>query len=393
MAGVLPIEPGFSKFVAMPHVSGNTPTVRATQPTPFGSITVSAVRDNHRGTVSIEVDAARPGFVGLRLADEATGCLLDLTTIMATLAGTKVVTPLLVDASTVALALVHSAMRKSHVYVEVPNGHSTIGASFDSACAPMMVAADAAVNAARATTTMGLPTINGSTSMTTSMGLPTIPPFPAASYPASWTVDTATGGDWIGKYGGAGYCLFGFDDSLPGKNLTKLPRWVKRLYAGSKANNEKGVKSKYVGTDLSKHAYLVDPRAEHKGSRSLGWASNSGNYFGADGSQGTVLNINVTKGKRYKISLYMVSGVQPKSASAGGAACPNKGMVSSPCTATKQAIRVMDLATLNPIAPEPELKEFAGGLYWSLTYDRGVRLRVMPIDGDSGFSAIFFDEA
>ena len=103
----------------------------------------------------------------------------------------------------------------------------------------------------------------------------------------------------------------------------------------------------------------------------------------------------------------MVSGVRPNGTDgdkAGAAArarahapppqqCPTEGMVSSPCTATKQAIRVMDLETLNPIAPEPELKDFAGGLYWSLTYDRGVRLRVMPIDGDSGFSAIFFDEA
>jgi hypothetical protein len=48
--------------------------------------------------------------------------------------------------------------------------------------------------------------------------------------------------------------------------------------------------------------------------------------------------------------------------------------------------------TLNPIAPEPLLQSFPGGLYWTLTYDRSVRLRVMPIDGDSGFSAVFFDE-
>ena len=53
----------------------------------------------------------------------------------------------------------------------------------------------------------------------------------------------------------------------------------------------------------------------------------------------------------------------------------------------------MDLAPLNPIAPEPLLQAFPGGLYWTLTYDRGVRLRVMPIDGDSGFSAVFFDAA
>lgn len=53
----------------------------------------------------------------------------------------------------------------------------------------------------------------------------------------------------------------------------------------------------------------------------------------------------------------------------------------------------MDLATLNPIAPEPLLEPGSNGLYWTLTYDRGVRLRVMPIDGDSGFCAIFFDDA
>jgi hypothetical protein len=36
-------------------------------------------------------------------------------------------------------------------------------------------------------------------------------------------------------------------------------------------------------------------------------------------------------------------------------------------SATKQAIRVMDLHTLNPIAPEPGLKNMEAGLYWSLT--------------------------
>ena len=86
------------------------------------------------------------------------------------------------------------------------------------------------------------------------------------------------------------------------------------------------------------------------GSRGLGWTSNTGNYFGADGSQGTVLNINTTAGKRYKLSLYMVSGIQPGSQPDGGGAvaqdsppapapppCPTSGMVSSPCSATKQA--------------------------------------------------------
>eukprot|EP01043_Picozoa_sp_COSAG02_P057427 COSAG02_NODE_6970_length_3258_cov_2.502691_5_plen_93_part_00 len=90
----------------------------------------------------------------------------------------------------------------------------------------------------------------------------------------------------------------------------------------------------------------------------------------------------------------MLSGVQPNisSSTATPHSCPTSGMVTSPCTATKQAIRVMDLETLNPIAQEPLLQPGSKGLYWTLSYDRGVRLRVMPIDGDSGFCAIFFDD-
>ena len=102
-------------------------------------------------------------------------------------------------------------------------------------------------------------------------------------------------------------------------------------------------------------AFLSDPRPAHKGERSLGWTSNTGNYFGADGSQGTVLNVNTTAGTRYRLSLYLVSGIQPNASTE--AACPTVGMVSSPCSATKEAIRVMDLETLNPIAPEPLLED------------------------------------
>ena len=110
----------------------------------------------------------------------------------------------------------------------------------------------------------------------------------------------------------------------------------------------------------------------------LGFVTSSGNYFGADGTQGTVLDVNVTDGKPYTLTLYYVGGARP----AG----------SPTLSSTKQAIRVMDLHTLDPVAPEPLISDPAGaGVYWSLTYDRGVRLRHMPIDGDAGYSAVFFD--
>ena len=138
--------------------------------------------------------------------------------------------------------------------------------------------------------------------------------------------------------------------------------------------------------------FLTDPR-DNRQSRALGWASISGDYFGADGSQGTVINVNVTQGTRYRLTLYMVSGVNTSDTHPGTPThCPSTGMVDSPCSATKQAVRVMDLETLNPVAPEPLLADAPNGLYWTLTYDRGVRLRIMPIDGDSGCSAVFFDK-
>ena len=47
---------------------------------------------------------------------------------------------------------------------------------------------------------------------------------------------------------------------------------------------------------------------------------------------------------------------------------------------------------LDPVAPEPLISDtLGGGVYWSLRYNRGVRLRVMPIDSDAGWSALFFD--
>ena len=89
-------------------------------------------------------------------------------------------------------------------------------------------------------------------------GLPTIPPFDAPTYPASWVIDKTTGGDWQGRYGKDGYTLFGFDQ---GQDLTKLDAsWVHGVYGGKRANNEAGIKSKFVGSDKANKAFLTDPR-------------------------------------------------------------------------------------------------------------------------------------
>jgi hypothetical protein len=51
----------------------------------------------------------------------------------------------------------------------------------------------------------------------------------------------------------------------------------------------------------------------------------------------------------------------------------------------------MDLDSLNVISPDPKLDDMEQGVYWVMRYDRGVRLRVMPLSNDAGFSAVFID--
>ena len=63
--------------------------------------------------------------------------------------------------------------------------------------------------------------------------------------------------------------------------------------------------------------------------------------------------------------------------------------------ATAQAIRVMELSTLNVVSPEAHFTEdeLAGGAYYVLETDRSLRLRVMSQRGLNTVSAVFVDEA
>ena len=167
--------------------------------------------------------------------------------------------------------------------------------------------------------------------------------------------------------GKEGYQLFGFHSN--GSDAVSLPDWVVSVEA--KRGRAQACPSQFVGSASGNSSYLSPPSGT--GLPSLGFVT-----AGADGSQGTLLDVNVTSGTPYKLALYMVSSVKPQA--------------SSTWSATRQAIRVMDLASLNPIAPDGYMEHFEGGLYWVLQYNRGVRLRVMPIDSDAGFSAVFFDK-
>ena len=44
-------------------------------------------------------------------------------------------------------------------------------------------------------------------------------------------LDTKTSGDWVGKYGSAGYYIFNASTDGGASDLTKLPRWAKNVWA------------------------------------------------------------------------------------------------------------------------------------------------------------------
>lgn len=108
---------------------------------------------------------------------------------------------------------------------------------------------------------------------------------------------------------------------------------------------------------------LQDPR--RTGERALGKVVDGG------GSQGLVLDVDLKVGERVVLSVYLVG------------ASPDVRLV----------IRVMDLTTLNPIARSPLIDDFAGGVYFRLACDGGVRLRIMGVGtaGEHAASAIFVD--
>jgi hypothetical protein len=350
MAGLKALAPGYARFAALPHVSGANPTVRATVATPHGAIAVDAACDTGAATVTVATRAPVAGVVGLRIRDEATGCALDLSSAM--LDGVAVATLTRASAG-IAEGALHPIVAAEHAFVRVGQGVHTVAAAFSAECAAAIAAqaVDAAPSIGAAAAALAAADGN----------LPSAPPFAPATYPASWTLDNATRGQWRGAYGGAGYELLGFN--ADSSSVTKLPSWVSAvsLWRGNRAH--------FVGRDARNASFLVDPRG---GDAALGFVSD-----GADGSQGTVVDIVTTPGVKYRISLYMVSDVRPVGARTS--------------SFTKQAIRTMDLATLDPIAPGALIPAARGGVYWTLAYDRSVRIRMMPIDSDAGCSAIFFD--
>ncbi len=376
-AGVQPVAPGFAEYAAMPLVSPLNPAVRATVPTPHGAIEVEAVHNTTANTVVVRVAASVAGYVGMRHSLNGVG--RDHNERCRALPGTiRVDGARAAAVAAPALARVHPVAGAAFTFVRVPAGRHVVTALLEASCS------ESSLSAVATTASTSSPTsdrIGGGPP-----GFPVAPPYASPVYPASWTTSPpagAGGGDWVGRFGKVGYLLFAYDPST-GADVRQLPAWV--------TLGPRMAGCKHVGSNATNTTYLEAPPGYRKsgGSNAAGAGAGAAGRAlgfcteGGDGSQGTVLDVNITAApagtSEVLLTLYMVGAVRP--------------MGAQTWSFSSQAIRVMDLATLDPVAMDPLIQDAGGdGVYWTLRCTASVRLRVMPIDSDSGYSALFVDVA
>jgi hypothetical protein len=350
-AGIVSLAPGYKAFAVMPHLSPREERVSASVQGTEGALALTASREEvpsaHliRVRVSVSAPSGAIGYVGLRLEEEVTGCKLDTGNIV--LNEETLEEERLQQYDEGYMTRIHPGLGTQFVFVATTHSARAM---------ENVVVAVYACDPGILTTTAEKCT-----------GLGHCPPFAPAHYSATSAVAGQSGGDWKGTFGADGYVFFGFDN---GTDIAVLPEYVVSIGRGERS------KSAFVGRDAGNASFLEDPR--HPGTRALGVITNGGERRWL-GHRGTRLDINVTgvASTGFNITLYAVANVKPIGASTWS------GM--------RQAIRVMDLQTMEVIAAEPRLDITEQGSYWTLTCDRSVRLRVMPMDKDPGFSAIFFD--
>jgi hypothetical protein len=177
-------------------------------------------------------------------------------------------------------------------------------------------------------------------------------------------VDLVSSGDGITEYGSDGYVLFGFQE---GNDLTNLPPYIKNVtvhhhdYYGWSP-----LKRTFVGKSSSNTSYLPDPRTSHKGERALGFFEDTTDVLG----RGVIIDVEVDEERlsgSYRLAVYCV------------AQKPDE----------KHAMRVVDMKSMNVIAPTKLISNHTKGVWWSVRYDRSLRLRLMGINSASASAVAF----
>ena len=170
--------------------------------------------------------------------------------------------------------------------------------------------------------------------------------------------DTATHGDWGGKYGRDGYVLFSYDGA--GKDRVQLPSYVRSVTSFLTQPRERDA-TWALQTD-DRRALAPDP--SNVIPRNAGCTYADVTFH---------LDVDVKTNTAYSLALYFLDW-------------DKKGR--------QTTVQVFDLKTLDLIAPIEMVSDYADGKYLVYRCDRPVRLRIDHVRGDNAvISGLFFDPA
>jgi hypothetical protein len=407
LTGIKPVTPGYSRFVAAPYVSANYPSVNGTVPTPLGGISVVAIwkaadDGDNETAATVEITLSSPEhtkcYIGVRKC--VSGCKLNFVQINGAVVEPYNCKRLGVLARDWAASMEHNILLVTTTRTNKKpfEGGETTRVTASYTCSKQSATTKCNADASG---------------------------FPPAHYPASVSMDRATQGDGLLKHGSDGYVLLGINED--GSNEENLPSYISSVsiyqhgFTGSAPVN-----ASYVGTSNSNKTYLP-----YKDSRSLGilgdnddsrWypyrnpgivvdvsastaaKSSPSPFVGRLVGQGLMIDVatkasSVNLGGRLASQGFSVDVKTNTSSSSFSKSIPTTtayklSVYSVAGTGHEQfAIRVMDLTTLNMIAPTLMMDKHQGGVWWTVEYDyKSLRLRIMSMYG-MHISAVAFSSS
>ena len=350
-AGLEALSPGYDRVVAAPYVSVSYPYVAASVPTPWGTVSVNATWDEPRARVLIHKTSLRPGFVGLyhHIGQGRCGSLLEVRldgkrVKVHSIDGLELQTR--AHAALAALRQHYTPSRARALRFVPTSGDAMVEASYES-CRPRKLGQQIESESSGTIGNLERP-----------MSSESIPPFGPARYPATTSIDRGSQGDGLRHHGKDGYVLLGFDNttdriSLP-NYVTSSAIWRHGYPGGWSLLSGR----EFLGSSDHLASFLPDPNlANSTIRRALGTVG----YDEPAGGQYHNVNINVelAKPRSFCVSLYFVGKSQ----------------------SDKHIVRSMDLVTKLVIAPSSFIHNYTSGVWWTLCYDKSIRIRLQDMIG------------
>lgn len=364
LGGIRPLEPGYKRYIAAPYVSQTYPSVAATINTPIGPIAVNATLEKteveQTWSYNAVLESPAHGYFGIpnSIMSSNNAPLARVNGVR--LNGKHVA--LLTAASVMKDGTISSLRQQSHQGNMDGIGISELSDKFQ------YVRVD---RKGRFSLDARYLPINTAGQHESGPPLSKYAPFPDPSYSASIIgVDRNSGGDGLYHYGQDGYLLVGCLNNATDhqSDVSNLPDYIRNAtvlghgYYGWMEPKRELVDASDSPT--SKRTYLPECIP---GKRSLGRVGVN-SVGGEEPDWNSVLiHIEVETDEKesmamdepFQVSLYFVAKTK----------------------SDKFAIQVMDLDSLNNISPTTAIDEYQDGVWWTVQYNKSMRLRLMNMQG------------